>query len=342
MNSPNENLTTDELMAHLRFLISGNIETTENIKSLIETRHRIQSAIEECENSLEMEIVDSFILAKIREMENDSLKGLSLEQAFATLLIQSEGAWLSKENLGLLNKEAHELIIDHLIEKNCFKEVIKNITSFLVPQNKVAQKLMDAGKGSLVIENIDQFNKVDQTEIGEELISMGQGQLITQNLNRLPNLDRTILEEGNIEDKLISMAENPADFPQLRSVEIIQYLIDHQKSKLLIENLKNFQDHEAIAEQLMIVNQEELLIQNFSKLTYLDQNKIAKELINQKKADLIIYYLDDFQELDYLIAEELIRAGFSEEVLENLNRFDKYDHEEIRILAKQLSKEAYF
>lgn len=194
--------------------------------------------------------------------------------------------------------------------------------------SKIAQKLIEQGKGWDVICNTESFTESDHNKIAQLLIDSGS----TENIAGLANNLR---------------------FLKGLDSDTAQKLIEKKEARAVADNLENFQglDHEELAYQLIDLGWGPEVVQNLEKFHNLDDNKIAKQLIDSGRSSSINTLSDNlkkFKDLYSRIAQQLIEAKKGLYVVQNLEIFRGINYQDMaedlikrrqgRVVAKFLEK----
>lgn len=186
-----------------------------------------------------------------------------------------------------------------------------------------ALSFLDSGRGAFVMEHLSQFHGLDQ-EVMNAFIAMGEGQFVVQQISSFENID---LRETAF--RLVDagmgwyIAENISQFEGVSHCELVRKLIDAEETSLVTKHFSHFTDlDQKVAEALIAVGEELLVIENLSQFTITDHDTFMVTLIGAglDSASLqhgLLYY----KSFGESVADALIDAGKGDLVLNNLPLF---------------------
>jgi len=196
----------------------------------------------------------------------------------------------------------------------------------------VADQLIDAGKGDIVIYRLNHFRNADHNTIAHKLIQAGNVFGFVNNIDKFQGLDyneivNQLIEAGQWGD----VAEHLDKFPGLDCNKIADKFIESGLGHLVAKYLDNFQgvDDNEIADRVIKAGDIDTIVYNLYKFKGLNR-QIADKLIKAGAADGVAYGIYSFQESDHNeIAHMIIKAGRGQAVAMHLDRFQGLDYNEI-------------
>ena len=194
-------------------------------------------------------------------------------------------------------------------------------------------QLIDAGAGSVVVENVSKLEGLDHTDIALKLIEVAEAWRLARNLSAFKGLDADIAHRLIQKEYGESVAEHLSNFEGLDHTDTAHRLIEAGRTRYLVKNLSDFEglDHVDIAHRLIEKGHGESVARHLSNFKGIDHADIAHRLINQKGYGwLVAWNLSDFEGLDHVdIAHRIIKTGYGSAVAEYLSNFKGLDHVDV-------------
>ncbi len=242
-------------------------------------------------------------------------------------------AWNLKKFKGL-NQEVAMMLI-----KNGEEELItNNLDKFeSLDVKEIAISLIGVGLGDYVIKKIDNFKGLKYPEVALMLIKANQWAKIASNLEKFQelNLDQEVALNLIKDNWLNAFDNNIKKFKNL-SREIAFYLIEHHRGYLVARNLDKFRDlDQEVAMRLINDGDSEFVADNLSKFKGLNQ-EVAFKLLEAKHSYCVFRSIEEFQglELDQEFALKLIECDCSKVLIENLAKFKGLNQEVAMMFIK--------
>ena len=218
--------------------------------------------------------------------------------------------------------------------------LIKNLSNFEEQCHiDIARRLIEKGRGDLVVGFLSRFKGADHVDIAHLLIKEGDEWSVARYLPNFKGLDSDIahrlIEKGYEE----SVANHLSNFEGLDS-DIARRLIEKGYEKSVDKHLSKFEGLDSdIAHRLIEAGSLWGLVENLSAFKELDHADIVRRIIetgNGMRAYFVAEHLSNFEGLDADIAHRLIEEGYGGRVALHLSSFKGVDHTDIarRLIEK--------
>jgi Mor family transcriptional regulator len=210
-------------------------------------------------------------------------------------------------------------------ENNLFEKV--NSISTKKEYSEVAMRLIEAGRGHSVAENLEKFQGLNHQEVAMKLIESEKGRFVAENLEKFQGLNHQELAMKLIESveyERDSVAEFLEKFQGLNHQEVAMKLIESDGGHSVVKNLEKFQglNHQEVAMKLIESKKRRLVAKNLEKFQGLNHQEVAMKLIESGEGRSVAEFLEKFQGLNHQeVAMKLIESGEGRSVAEFLEKF---------------------
>lgn len=229
-------------------------------------------------------------------------------------------------------KNLDENIANYLINKDLGEVLAQRLDYFHnLNYENIANNLIETGKGWYVAFYLDKFEGLNHVDIANRLINTGDFEYIADYLDNFQGLDHISLANHLIQnDGIWDLLNNLDKFSNL-DASIADKLIEEDGGCVVIDNLSSFQSqyYDHIVDKLLVWDGSlvEYLLKDLDKFQGVDCVNIANRLIDDKRGQIVAFYIDKFQGLDYVaVANRLIDDGDVVALLNNLEKFQGLDH----------------
>jgi len=227
----------------------------------------------------------------------------------------------------------HKKLAIKLIEAGEGFNVTNNIEKFQGLDQEVVLKFIEAGQVIIfVADNIEKFQNINYKEIALKLIEAGEGFNVTNNIEKFQGLDKEValkfIEAGNGLSVIIYIEK----FQGLDQ-EVVLKLIEAGAGAGVADNIEKFQNinHQEVIIKLIEAGEGASVADNIEKFQNINYKEIALKLIEAGKGLNVIICAEKFQGLDQEIIIKLIEAGEGSRVIRHIEKFQNINYKEMAL-----------
>ena len=232
-----------------------------------------------------------------------------LNPEIARKLIENNEVYCVADNIDKFIIDNYDEIVCQLISNDVANPIV---TSKLLPKvhKKTAIQLIENDSSSDLIENINQFEDLDQV-IAERLIEKDECDSVLENIDKF-----SIIDESRLALKIIDSD------PSLGAFTVVQSL----------DNFINLS--EDVAVRLIECGETDCVLENIEKFSIIDNSRLVLKIIDSDSslgAFVVTQDLDKFTNLNQKVAECLIEKDECDSVLENIDKFSIEDESRLAL-----------